>query len=226
MQVKPAICIWLTRIVTVLAVAVAIVGCEESIPPKVVVYTSVDREIALPIFAEFTKETGIKVLEAYGSNHVESAKLAQDIVAHGAQSRADVYWNKEIFDTLWLEREGLLRPFTSPDATYFATDNRSANGTWYAVANNARVLVVNIRQIPESRRPKSIKDLTDPQWYERTAIARPTHSAAGTHAACIFLAWGDAKSQEFFLSVKRNARISRRTARSPTLLPPAASLSD
>ncbi len=190
-----------------LAVAMGVAGCAEHVPPQVVIYTSVDREIAQPIFDNFAKTTGIKVHPAYGTEPARSRSLAREIVAHRAQSRCDIYWNKAIFDTLWLEREGLLRPVTPPAASDFAAASHSPRHTWYGITTDARVLVVNTRQLAESRQPKSIEDLTDPQWYERVAIARPVQGASATHAACIFQAWGDAKAKEFFLAVKRNARI-------------------
>ena len=191
-----------------IAAAVVSLGCAEKVPPKVVVYTSVEREVALPIFAAFTKATGINVQAVYGTEPAQSAGLAQQIVAHGAQSRCDLFWNDTIFDTLWLEREGLLRPFTPPKvASDFPASARSPQSNWYAVATDARILIINTRQLAESRQPKSIEELTDPQWYERAGIARPTDGASATHAACIFQAWGDTKAQEFFLAVKRNARI-------------------
>jgi iron(III) transport system substrate-binding protein len=65
------------------------------------------------------------------------------------------------------------------------------------------VLIVN----KNHRHPKSIRDLTDPQWYDRCGIAKPLFGTTATHAACLFAAWGDAKAQDFFRDVKRNARI-------------------
>jgi iron(III) transport system substrate-binding protein len=84
---------------------------------------------------------------------------------------------------------------------------RSPDGLWYGFAARGRVLLVNTDQIPEERRPKSIRDLTDPQWYERCGIAKPLFGTTATHAACLFAAWGDADAKDFFLGVKRNARI-------------------
>lgn len=185
--------------------SLAVWGCAKKVPPQVIVFTSLDREVVLPIFADFTKSTDIKVKAADSTGPAASMELAREIVAQGAQSRCDVFWDDGIFSTLWLEREGLLRSFaaaaTPPTATY------PSNRTYCEVATDARVLVVNTRQIAEARLPKSIRDLTDPQWYERTGIVKPIYGKSATHAACIFQAWGDAKAREFFLAVKRNARI-------------------
>jgi iron(III) transport system substrate-binding protein len=207
MKLLAATRIWLMRRATMLVIAAVSLGCAEKVPPKVIVFTSIDREVALPIFAKFTRETGIQVKAAYGVEPTQSMGLAREIVAQGAQSRCDLFWSDEIFGTLWLDREGLLRSFAAAGAGAFPTSTRSPHNTWYDVATDARVLVINTRQIAEAREPKSIQDLTDPQWYERTAIARPTNGASAIHAACIFQAWGDAKAKEFFLAVKRNARI-------------------
>lgn len=187
--------------------SLAVWGCAPKVPPKVIVFSSFDREVTLPIFADFTRESGVKVKAAYSSEPAQSMKLAREIVAHGAQSRCDLFWDDGIFGTLWLEREGLLHGFAPA-----AVKDRSATvypsiRSWYEVATDARVLVVNTRQIAEARLPKSILDLTDPQWYERTGIAKPIYGKPATHATCIFQQWGDAKAREFFLAVKRNARI-------------------
>jgi iron(III) transport system substrate-binding protein len=78
---------------------------------------------------------------------------------------------------------------------------------WHGFAARARVLVVNTNRIAEKRRPKSIRDLTDPQWYEQCAIAKPLFGTTATHATCLFAAWGDDIAKDFLRSVKRNARI-------------------
>ena len=75
------------------------------------------------------------------------------------------------------------------------------------LAARARVIIVNTNQVAEARRPKSIYDLTDPQWYDRVAIAKPLFGTTATHAACLFQVWGDEKAGEFFRKVKSNAQI-------------------
>jgi iron(III) transport system substrate-binding protein len=59
----------------------------------------------------------------------------------------------------------------------------------------------------EARRPKSIRDLADPQWSDQCAIAKPLFGTTATHAACLFAAWGDEEAKEFLIDVKRNAKI-------------------
>jgi iron(III) transport system substrate-binding protein len=176
-------------------------------PNEVVVYTALDQEFSAPIFAEFSKETGIVVRPKFDTESTKTVGLAQAIIAERERPRCDLFWNNEILNTLRLEREGLLRPYQSPQAGAFPASARSTNGMWYGFAARARILIVNTNQVPEERRPKSIRDLADPQWYERCGIAKPLFGTTATHAVCLFAALGDAGAKEFFDGVKRTARI-------------------
>ena len=184
-----------------------LIGCGPDVPPEVIVYTALDREFSEPIFDRFTASTGIIVRPKYDTESTKTVGLTQAILAERARPRCDLFWNNEILNTLRLEREGLLRPYMSPAAQSYPAAVRSPQGTWYGFAARARVLVVNTNQVAEARRPKSIRDLIDPQWYDRVAVAKPLFGTTATHAACLFQVWGEEEAQRFFRAVKRNAKI-------------------
>ncbi len=186
----------------------SVIGCGgETEPPEVVVYTALDQDFSAPIFADFTKETGIIVRPKFDTESTKTVGLVQAIIEERERPRCDLFWNNEILNTLRLERQGLLRPYQSPQASAYPASARSPDGMWYGFAARARVLIVNTNQVAEERRPKSIRDLTDPQWYERCGIAKPLFGTTATQAVCLFAAWGDSEAKEFFDGVKRNARI-------------------
>jgi iron(III) transport system substrate-binding protein len=185
--------------------AVGPAGCGGG-PEEVTVYTALDQEFSKPIFDDFTRETGILVRPKFDTESTKTVGLAQAILAERARPRCDVFWNNEILNTLRLERENLLRPHQSPAADKYPAAMRSPRGLWHGFAARARVLIVNTNQVGEERRPKSIRDLADPQWYERCGIAKPLFGTTATHATCLFAVWGDDEAKEFFLGVKRNAR--------------------
>ncbi|HEY4232246.1 MAG TPA: extracellular solute-binding protein, partial [Lacipirellulaceae bacterium] len=143
----------------------------------------------------------------YDTESTKTVGLTQAILAERERPRCDLFWNNEILNTLRLDREGLLRSYASPAAAEYPASARAADGTWYGFAARARVLVVNTDRMSEARRPKSINDLTDPQWYENVGIAKPLFGTTATHAACLAAVWGAEKTQEFFKAVKRNVRI-------------------
>lgn len=182
-------------------------GCGPEVPPEVVVYTALDREFSGPIFERFTAETGVVVRPKYDTESTKTVGLTQAILAERARPRCDLFWNNEILNTLRLEREGLLQSYDSPAGQAFPAEFRSPQGLWYGFAARARVLVVNTHQVAEARRPESIHDLIDPQWYDRVAIAKPLFGTTATHAACLFEVWGEEKAKEFFRGVKRNGQV-------------------
>lgn len=185
--------------------AIVLSGCrqKEVQQPEVIVYTALDREFSQPIFDEFTKRTGIAVRAKYDAESSKTVGLTEAILSERARPRCDLFWNNEVINTIRLERAGLLRSYKSPAAAVYPDSSRSPDGMWYGFAARARVLVVNKNQ----RHPKSIRDLTDPQWHDLCGIAKPLFGTTATHAACLFAAWGDADAKEFFHNVKRNARV-------------------
>jgi iron(III) transport system substrate-binding protein len=180
-------------------------GCWRAAESEVVVYCALDAEFARPIFADFTRESGIQVAAKFDTESTKTVGLAEALLAERGRPRCDVFWNNETLHTLRLEKQGLLEPFAPPAAADFPPAFRAADGAWHGFAARARVLVVNTRLLPTSaERPRSIRDLADPRWRGRAAIAKPLFGSTATHAACLFAAWGAADAEEFFRAVKQN----------------------
>lgn len=187
-----------------------LVGCGKSEPPpkeEVVVYTALDQEFSQPIFESFTRQTGIEVKAKYDTESTKTVNLVSAIIAERDRPRCDLFWNNEALHTLRLEELGMLRPFASTHQADYPPGAASADNLWHGFAARARVLIVNTDLVAEARRPKSIRDILDPQWYDRVGIAKPLYGTTATHAACLFAAWGDGDAKDFFEGVKRNARI-------------------
>jgi iron(III) transport system substrate-binding protein len=183
-------------------------GCgRKEEPQEVIVYTALDDVFSQPILDEFQKETGIVVRVKADTESTKTIGLARTIVAEKGRPRCDLFWNNEILQTLLLEKQGLLRPVSLAAADNYDTKYRSPNGTWYGFAARARVIVVNTNILTESRYPKSIRDLADPQWRDRVGIAKPLAGTTATHAACLWVALGPEEAKRFLKSVKSNAAI-------------------
>jgi iron(III) transport system substrate-binding protein len=180
-------------------------GCGTRGPKEVVVYTALDREFSEPIFEPFMAETGIVVRSTFDTESTKTVGLATRIIEERQRPLCDVFWNNEILNTLRLERKGLLRPYKSPSAAEFPTSAKSPKDLWHGFAARARVLIVNTNLVPEERRPKSVRDIIDPQW--RSGIAKPLFGTTATHAACLFAAWGDDEAKQFFKTVRQNVSI-------------------
>ena len=179
-------------------------GCWSSSGPSVIVYTALDSEFSEPIFADFSAETGIKVLPKFDTEATKTVGLAEAIIRERRRPRCDVFWNNEILNTLRLEQQGLLDAYHSPAAENYPAQYRSPQGTWQGFAARARVLLVNTDLVAEAQRPASIHDLTDSKWRGQAAIAKPLFGTTATHAACLFAHWGEDRAKEFFKKLKEN----------------------
>jgi iron(III) transport system substrate-binding protein len=192
----------------VVSALVGLFGCHRTQQqPEIIVYTALDQEFSQPIFDDFTRNTGIVVKAKYDAESTKTVGLAMAILNERERPRCDLFWNNEIVNTHRLENAGLLRSYSSPAAAPYPPSAHSPNGLWYGFAARARVLIVNTNRVPQERRPKSVRDLTDILWHDRCGIAKPLFGTTATHAACLFAAWGEAAAKEFFHAVKSNAQI-------------------
>lgn len=174
---------------------------------EVIVYTALDEEFSRPIFEEFTRQTGIKVLGKFDTESTKTVGLTQAILAERDRPRCDVFWNNEIVNTLRLERAGLLTSCPTAAAESYPEQFRSPIATWHGFAARARVLIVNTDLVPEAERPTSLMDLVDPKWQGRVGFAKPLAGTTATHAACLFSVWGEEQAKDFFRQLKKNARV-------------------
>jgi iron(III) transport system substrate-binding protein len=185
-----------------LATYVSLVGCSR--PSEVVVYAALDREFSEPVLNEFTRQTKIQTLAKYDLESTKTVGLTQAIIGEAGRPRCDVFWNNEILNTLRLEERGLLEVYHSPQGEHYPELFRSPNGTWHGFAARARVLIVNTKVLSDDESPRSIRDLADPKFKGRAAIAKPLFGTTATHAACLFAVWGDDEAKAFFQSLKQN----------------------
>jgi iron(III) transport system substrate-binding protein len=181
------------------------VGCTRT-APQVVVYTALDREFSEPLFAPFEKQSGIRVRPNFDTEATKTVGLANRIVieAEGGRPHCDLFWNNEILQTLRLRAKGLLRPIHPANAEPYPREFKAADGTWYGFAARARVLIVNTELVAEDDLPRSIFDLTRPEWKGRLGIAKPLFGTTATHAACLFAELGPERARRFFLDLKAN----------------------
>ena len=195
------------RCLLLLLATTTLLGCKETAPQQVIVYTALDEEFSKPIFDSFTRQTGIEVLAKFDTESTKTVGLVEAILAERERPRCDLFWNNELLHTLRLKKEGLLRNYPSQVGAAYPATARATDGSWHGFAARARVLIINTNLIHEARWPKSIHDLTDTQWGSRAGIAKPLFGTTATHAACLFAKWGEQEAQNFFLGLKRNARI-------------------
>lgn len=133
----------------------AFFGCQPR-APFVVVYAAQDRVFAEPMFAAFTRETGIEVRPVYDNEATKTTGLANRLLAEAARPQADVWWSNEEMRTRQLLREGVLLP---PLASF---------------GQRRRVLVMHTNTVAErSWNDVRLDALTHPEFRGQVALAYP-----------------------------------------------------
>jgi iron(III) transport system substrate-binding protein len=179
-------------------------GCSQPSSPEVVVYTSVDQVFAEPILKAFEQQTGIQVKAAYDVEASKTVGLEKRLLAEKDQPQADVFWNSEHLRTLRLQAAGALAPHQSPATQAIPAGFRDPAGYWTGLGARVRVLIVNNALVPVEQRPTRLRDLTEPRWQGKTAIAKPYFGTTSTHFAALYARWGEATYTQFLQGLKAN----------------------
>jgi len=195
------------RCVVLLCLA-AMSGCLTKQENELVVYSALDREFSQPVLEDVGKDLQMQVRVKYDQESNKTVGLATELIQTKQNPKADIFWNNEILHTIRLERLGLLEPITEADLSRFPQAYRSPTDHWCGFAARARVLIVNTNLIPDpSQRPNSIRDLADPKWSRKCAMARPVFGTSATHAAVILSSLGDKKGMKLLAAMTSNAAI-------------------
>jgi iron(III) transport system substrate-binding protein len=183
-------------------------GCESGTPPapsasasgagEVVLYTSVDEDIARPVIARFEAETaGARVLAVFDVEATKTTGLVSRILAERAAPRADVFWSSDALRTDVLKREGALEPFRPTAAADIPDEWRDPDGAYTGIAARARVLVWNTTRLTADAAPHRLEDLLEPRFRGEVAIANPRFGTTGADAASLF-ALDAGRARDFF----------------------------
>lgn len=175
----------LAALISLLAFVVWI-GCG---PPGrvVVVYTSQDQVYAEPIFENFRRMTGIKVLPVFDSESIKTAGLVQRLLTERGHPRADIFWSNEEMLAHQLVESGVI-------------DSNS----WVRTGYRARRLIINTNAVKISDAPKSLEDLTAAKWSGRVAMAYPAYGTTAAHMVALRQLWGDAKWRKWCEALAAN----------------------
>lgn len=166
---------------------------------EVVVYTSVDAEVAQPIIKAFIDKTGIKVLLKTDTEASKTAGLVQLLRAEKSNPQADVFWNNEIFHTINLAEEGVLAAYESPSVADVAQQFKDPAHKWAANAWRMRMIASGLGIHIEK-----VEDFTDPRFKGKTCMGFPALGTIAGQVASWHVEWGPEKTEKFLRDLKAN----------------------
>ncbi|MCA8974007.1 MAG: extracellular solute-binding protein [Planctomycetes bacterium] len=169
------------------------------------IYVALDQEFSAPLLDRFASELGITVNQKHDSESSKTIGHVSRIKEERNAPRCSVFWNNEIANTAHLASEGLLEPYRSPAAEGLPLRFCDPEGRWIGFAARARILIVNTELLPDRKDwPSSYKDLTDPKWKGRCAIAMPLLGTTLTHFTALSKILGDQGLDDYITAMQEN----------------------
>ena len=181
-----------------------LVGCSKDPSKEVVVFTSHDRMFSEPVLDAFEKETGLDVRLVTDTEATKTTGLVNRLLARKGNPEADVFWNNEIGRTLVLQQAGVLAPYTTQTGSDVPAEYRDPEGHWTGFAARARVILYNTKLVTAAQAPRTLRDLADPRWHKKVAIANPLFGTTATHIAALFASLGPKKAKALLRKLKSN----------------------
>ena len=193
-------------------VAAALVAAVLSIPvlaacggddkDSVVVYNAQHEELISAVAKKFTAKTGIKVELRNGSD----LELANQLVAEGARSPADVFLTENSPAMAVVDAKGLFAPLPATILDRIPAQYRPTNGHWTGFAGRSTVLVYNTDQVKEADLPTSLMDLAKPEWKDKVSFS-PTGADFQAIVAGVLALKGEPATKEWLAGLKANGTV-------------------
>lgn len=164
-----------------------------------VIYTGRAEEQIGDLIAQFEKESGQNVDVRYG----DTAELAVQLLEEGDASPADLFWAQDAGALSAVDEAGLFVDLPKQTLAEVPQEYRAADGRWVGTSGRARVFTYNPELVAADELPKSVFDLTDPQWAGRVAIA-PTNGSFQAFVTAMRSAEGDDVAEQWLLDLQAN----------------------
>lgn len=156
-----------------------------------------------PVYASFTKDTGIKLEIISASDTANRDRLR----AEGARTPADVYLTTDVGALTIATQQGLLSPVNSPVLEKAVPVGlQDAKNHWFALSKRARVVFVNTKVISVADQPKTYEDLGAEKWSGRLCLRPASHVYTQSLAANMIAVNGVQKASAALKRIASNAK--------------------
>ncbi len=142
-------------------------GAADAAPPPITLYSGQHVQTTQALVSAFERKTGIHVNVRFDDEDL----LADQLVAEGTHSPADVFFTENSPPLQYLASKRLLVPIAASTLALAPSKYSSPNGLWAGVSARVSVLVYNTSLLKRSQLPTSAMQLAQRKWNGKIAIA-------------------------------------------------------
>ena len=187
----------------ILGLALAGCGGNGGAGGSLVLYSGEHPQLTNALVRAFTRQTHIKVSVRSGDGIV----LADQILQEGHASPADVFLTENSPELMNLSAHKLLANLPGGALRQVPVRERSPAGDWVGVALRVSSLAYDPARVSAaSQLPRSVRDLAQPGWKGRIAVA-PTDSDFPPVVGAVIASYGKSTAAKWLAGLKHNAQI-------------------
>lgn len=165
------------------------------------VYSYRQPELTAPLFAEFTKQTGIEVKSIFAENG-----LVERLEQEGSLSPADVLMTADVGRLVSAADKGLAQVVDAPAIIGKIPANlRDAGNQWFGLTMRARVFYVSKTRVAQEK--FTYEELTDAKWKGRICIRPGNHPYNLGLIAAMIARKGEAETKAWLQGLKENLAV-------------------
>jgi iron(III) transport system substrate-binding protein len=168
--------------------------------PAITLYSGQHLQTVQNLVTAFEQKTGISV--RVRSNDEDA--LADQIVTEGSRSPADVFFTENTPPLEFLQGKGLLARLNPSTLSRTPARYSSPQGDWAGISARTSVLVYNPALISPGQLPTSVRQLADPRYQGKLAIA-PQETDFQPIVTSVMDAYGKAAALSWLRGIKANA---------------------
>lgn len=169
-------------------------------PGAITVYNAQHESLTKEWIEGFTKATGIEVTYRQGSD----TEMANQILAEGANSPADVFLTENSPAMTLVENAGLFAPIDGATTAIVPAQYRPTTNAWTGIAARSTVFVYNTDKLTAADLPVSLMDLAKPEWKGRWA-ASPSGADFQAIVSAVLQLKGEQETLAWLKAMKENA---------------------
>ncbi|MCY4644458.1 MAG: extracellular solute-binding protein [Bacteriovoracales bacterium] len=163
-----------------------------------IVYSSRKEKFVRPLLDKFERETKIKTKLLSGVKVIK-------ILEEQRYPLGNVFISNDVGQLEFLRLKGALKGIDIRAEIGISQKFRAKDNSWVGLTARSRILMYNTDLISQKKMPKTLWDLTLPQWKGQFAITSGGNSSMIAHIGALRSTWGEKKTLEWMKKVKENA---------------------